>query len=129
MLLVHEPVIKKLDKSDKMVWILILTRDMYALPGTPLSLAKDHNKREAVAMIPTAAARRINKIINVMPVAAALLLVAPLNISTNGKPVAELRASSIFPRQKRRAISNAKPRTPFKTILLIIAQGMTVEAL
>jgi len=49
------------------------TREIYALPGTPLSRAKDHNNREAVAMIPIAAAIKIIRRTHVIPVAAALL--------------------------------------------------------
>ena len=87
-----------------MLNISIITRLIYLLKGTPLSRAKDHNKRDAVAMIPIAAAAMRIRINAVMAVEPALLLVACTNISMKGNPVGLLKALLISPRQNRRAI-------------------------
>jgi hypothetical protein len=81
-----------------------VTRLIYLLKGTPLSRAKDHNKRDAVAMIPIAAAVMRMRIKAVIAVEPALLLVACTNISMKGNPVGLIKALLILPRQNRRAI-------------------------
>jgi len=87
-----------------MLNIGIVTRLIYLLKGTPLSRAKDHNKRDAVAMIPIAAAAMRTRINAVMAVEPPILLVACTNISMKGNPVGLVKALLISPRQNRRAI-------------------------
>jgi hypothetical protein len=74
------------------------------LKGTPPSRAKDQSNRDAVAMMPIAAAAIKTSINEVMTVDPALLFVACTNISINGNPVGLFNALSISPRQKRSAI-------------------------
>src|SRR4051812_17249662 len=102
---------------------------MYLLPGTPLSLANDQRRREAVAITPQPDAVKRKRIKQDIAVAAAILLVAWAKISMNGNPVGVLRAASISPRQNRSAIKSANPKTPLTIIVAIIAHGTTVEAL
>jgi hypothetical protein len=102
---------------------------MYPLRGTPLSRAKDQSRRDAVAIIPIAAAIINRRIKQVMPVAAALLFVAWTKISMKGNPVGVSKALLMFPRQNKRAINSAKPMIPLSIIVEIIAQGTIVEAL
>jgi len=69
-----------------------------------LSLAKDHNNLDAVAIIPIAAAVIRTMIKAVMTVEPTLLLVAWTKIPMKGKLVGLFKALSMFPRQNNRAI-------------------------
>lgn len=106
-----------------------LTLLIYLLPGTPKSLANDHRRRDAVAIIPIAAAIKRARMIEAIAVAPPLLLVACAKISMNGKPVGLASASSTLPMQKRMAISIAKPIIPLTVIDTSITRGTTVDAL
>lgn len=90
---------------------------MYLLRGTPLSRAKDQSKREAVAIIPIAAAIMRRRIKQVIPVAAALLFVACTKISMKGNPVGVSKALLMLPRQNKRAIRRARPMTPLSIMV------------
>lgn len=63
-------------KYSTMLILRLLTRLMYLLNGTPLSLANDQRSLEAVAIIPIAAAIIKERIKAVMAVAPPALLVA-----------------------------------------------------
>jgi hypothetical protein len=106
-----------------------LTRLIYPLKGTPLSLANDQRRREAVAIVPldpAATRKRIKLVIIVAPV---LLLVAWAKISMKGTPVGVFRAALVSPRQNKSAISIASPKIPLTIMVATIAQGTTVVAL
>jgi hypothetical protein len=82
-----------------------------------------------VAITPLPDAIKRNKIKQVIAVAAALLFVACAKISMKGNPVGVSRAAVTSPRQNKRAIKSARPRTPLTIIVATMAQGTTVEAL
>ena len=79
-------------------------------------------------MMPIAAAIRRMRTTQVIPVAAALLLVACTKISMKGNPVGVSKAAVISPRQKRTAIRMARPMIPFSSIVESITQGTIVDA-
>jgi hypothetical protein len=106
-----------------------LTRLMYPLKGTALSLANDQRRREAVAIPPLPDAAKRKRIRHVIIVAAVLLFVAWAKISIKGNPVGVFSAASISPRQNRSASKSASPRTPLTIMVVTMAQGTTVEAL
>jgi len=115
--------------GKKPLSIVKLTRLIYPLKGTPLSLANAQSRREAVAIValePAATRKRIKLDITVAPV---LLFVAWAKISMKGYPVGVFRAASIFPRQNRSAIKSASPKMPLIIMVATIAQGTTVVAL
>jgi len=106
-----------------------LTRLMYPLKGTPLSLAKDQRRREAPAITPLPAAVKRKRTKLVIAVAAALLFVAWAKISIKGNPVGVSKAAVTSPMQNKSAIKSASPKTPLTIIVVTMAQGTTVEAL
>ena len=114
--------------------------------GRPLSLANDQAIREDVATKPMVAQVLMTMIMETMAVVPGIDLVAWVRISIKGYLVGDFfkivskefklelagydtRASSIFPRQNRRASSIAKPKAPLMRTLVKIARGTFREAL